>query len=352
MTKQQQQKQKKTKVGNPVSYNLTLPRNRPLTNQRLFSGKDIIVPDFSVSVTTFGADDYFINPRLNASFPSASLQSQRYDMYQFEELRFHYHPTSAVTTTPGVVILAWEPNANKGSPETLQQINAFECHSEGPSYSPNLSLSIPRNKLGGPRYTRFGPVGSDLNLYDTGKLIVAHDKCSLSAGYLTEGYIEVYYRIRFFNYHLEEQDPSQSRCAEARLINTVPMTTGVSAYLGFDSLGEDFGGDPRVRLTFPYGGMIVPPGKYLVNYWVTAVDDTSENFDLTVELRKNLTPLSPSVFTPSKSNVGGFISVTGSAVVQQNQDDDNVIFGLYVTLTGAAGELNIVGARMTFTALS
>jgi hypothetical protein len=355
MTKQQQQKQKKTKArtSNPVSYNLTLSKNKPLVNQRLFTGKDIIVPDFSVTVTTFGSSDHLINPRLEASFPSASLQSQRYDMYQFEELKFHYHPTSAVTTTPGVVILAWEPNANKGPPETLQQINAFESHSEGPAYSPNLVLSIPKNKLGGPRYTRYGPVGSDLNLYDTGKLIVAHDKCSTTAGYLTEGYIEVYYKIKFFNYHLEEQAPSQARCAEFRVITPKSFTTGMGKALWFDSVGSDFGGDPRVESN-PLGYVVVPPGKYLVDFYVTASDSAIEAFNMSVELQHNSAALSPPVYMANYSPVGGYLTVSGSVIVEQAPFDSHVAANwlLDVTLTGAAGTLNVIGSRMVFSALS
>lgn len=271
-------------------------------------------------------------------------------MYQFEELRFHYHPTTAVTTTPGVVILAWEPNANRGPPETLPQINAFEHHCEGPSYSPNITLTVPKNRLGGPRYCRAGPTGSDLNFYDTGRLVVAHDKCSTAAGYQTEGYVEVYYKIRYFNYHLEEADPFQSRAAEVRLISATPCTTGVQRSVGFDSIGEDFGGVDSLALNVSGDLLYVPKGMYHITFWATCLDSVSETFIATAEIHKNFLALSPAIYVTNTSAVGGYITVSGSGVI--TLDNETNTLSTKITLTGAAGTLSVVGARMSLVALS
>jgi hypothetical protein len=50
-------------------------------------------------------------------------------------------------------------------------------------------------------------------LYDTGSLIVGSDG---GPGSKT-GYVEVEYSIRFYNYHIEDTLPSQSRAAYATL---------------------------------------------------------------------------------------------------------------------------------------
>lgn len=334
--------------SNPVSYNVRLAPSVPLAQQRVYSGKDIIVTDFQ-GTSSFGSSDYALNPRLADKFPSASLTAQRYDMYQFDEITFKYHPTTAVTTTKGVMFLAWEPNANRGPPGTIAQINAFECHTEGPIYSPNLQLRIPKARLGGPRYCRAGPTMSDLNLYDVGRLVVASDDVTGSEG----GYVEVMYRIRFFNYHLEETSPVQNRCAELRLITAdQTLATGVATVIQFNSLAEDYNGDDTIALAS--GQVTLPMGKYLFQATISSTDDTSEVYSSYCTVRKNAATHVPNIYNTVKAAATGgsvFNLNTLSAVIES---DGNDVFDIQATLTGAAGTLKVVkdATRVTLLALS
>lgn len=336
--------------SNPVSYNARLAPNVPLVQQRIYSGKDIIVTDFQ-GVASFGSSDYALNPRLSDKFPSASLTAQRYDMYQFDELVFRFHPTTAVTNTPGVMFMAWEPNANRGPPDTIAQINAFECHTEGPIYNPNLTLRIPKSRLGGPRYVRAGPTMSDLNLYDTGRLVVASDDVTGSEG----GYVEVMYRIRFFNYHLEETTPVQNRVAEAtRLAGSgdQTVTTATKTTVLFDSLLEDFNGDDTIALAS--GLITLPSGKYLILTHVSCNNSANEVTEFLLEIEKNGASLGTPAKAWSNLNLGavnGKQNISTSAIVSSNGTDT---FSAAVTLTGATGVLKVLAgyARFEIIALS
>lgn len=330
--------------SNPVSYNPRLSPNVPLQQQRVYSGKDLIVTDFQ-GTSSFGSSDYALNPRLADKFPSASLTAQRYDMYQFDELIFRYHPTTAVTNTKGVMFLAWEPNANRGPPDTIAQINAFECHTEGPIYNPDLILRIPKNRLGGPRYVRSGPTMSDLNLYDTGRLIVASDDVASSEG----GYVEVMYKIRFFNYHLEETSPVQTRAAEAILITSdQTVSTGVQTTVGLNSLTEDFQGDDTIDLTS--GLVTLPKGKYLVTAQVSATTTADEETALFVDIYKDGAVISPRAFWAQKGKNLSRLAGSASAIISS---DGTTTVSLSVLMTGATGTLTLYqGSRMTILALS
>jgi hypothetical protein len=346
-------KRRQNNRSNPVSYNTTMSRTSPLTQQRVFSGKDLITA-YEAETGSFGANDYPLNPRLEDYFPSANLMAQRYDCYQFEELAFHWHPTTAVTTSPGIVILGWEPNANRSVPDSLAQMNAFEHHSEGPIYAPNLWLRIPKSCLGGVRFCRDGPTGSDLNLYDTGRIVIASQNSDNSAG--NDGYLEVYYRVRFFNYHLESNSPVQARCAEIVLI-TADDDQGASPvtdHVAFNSLREDFNGDFGDSL-LSSGAITLPPGKYkvdgLINYRLTGAGGT---WDIKVELQKDSAAVSPpieSVQHGSSSGATPQISFTFTGIVES---DGTNAFRVYVDggWTGPTNGVVIVGSRVIFSSLS
>jgi len=335
--------------NNPVSYNARLASSA-LTTSRTYSGKDIIVTDFT-GTSSFGASDYALNPRLPDKFPSASFAAQRYDMYQFEELVFHYHPTTAVTTSKGVMFLAWEPNANKGPPDTIAQINAFESHSQGPIYNPSISLRVPKNKLGPTRYCRAGPTGSDLNLYDTGRLIVASDDVVSGEG----GYVEVSYRIRFFNYHLEETSSVQSRMAASRLIiSDQPLTTGVPEIVSFNGLAEDFNGDDLFNVDL--GLISLPKGKYFINATIMAKDSANERFEVRYDLRKNGSTLSvPCFVRTSYAPPGAGLPIYATETITCIVDSDGTdTYDILATLVGATGTLSIIreATRVQIAALS
>lgn len=337
---------KKTKAkSNPVSFNPSLTRPSPLN--RVHAGRDIIVTTLS-GASTFTASEYCINPRLSDLFPSASLSATRYDMYQFEELSFHYHPTTAVTTTPGVLFLAWEPNAARGPPDSVAQISAYESNIQGPIYSPNLTLRVPKNKLGGMRYTRSGPTGSDLNLYDTGKLIVATD--AVTSGEC--GYIEVFYKIRFSNYHLEETSPVQNRIGELYRSGNWDFVSSVITPIPWNVITYDFCGG-GIQLD-PSGTFRLPTGVYHIVADVTFAIDPISAGQVFIEIYKNGAGLPQgsysSVFIPS--GTPGNWSLMTQATIGVHETDT-----LYISvLSGIASvgyqRLLTDTSRVTMTALS
>lgn len=343
-TPMQKSKPNKAKPSsNPISFNPLLRKSAP-SSSRVAAGKDIIVSDYTV-LSSFSASDYALNPRLEDKFPSANLTAQRYDMYQFEELAFHWFPTTAVTTSPGIVFLGWEPNANSGPPTTVTQINAFEHHIQTPVYKP-VTLRIPKNFLGPPRYTRSGPTGSDLNFYDTGRLIVASDH-----GDSKSGYVEVTYRIRFFNYHLERTTMVQSRLAEARRITTdQTFAAGTETTVEFNSLGEDFNGDDSIALA-SNGQITLPAGKYQVWIMVHLQNQVNEATVYNLYLEKDGATPVPDVFTQmSVPGVGALSTLHLQAVIDSNGTS---VFRVRASMAAATGPCDLVtGSRISILALS
>lgn len=273
------------KRGNPISYNPKLTYMSPGI-PRTLHGKDIIKDNvLTADPSAYKSEDVPINPRLSTSFPSASLTAARYDQYTFEELIFRYVPTTAVTTSPGVIFLAWEPNANRGAPQSISEINAYEFHVQGPLYSPNLELRVPKMHLPPPRYCRKGPTGSDLNFYDTGRLIVVTDDGE--TGTARGGYIEVRYKLRFFHYHLEETLVRQNRVAEFRASAT-SMTTNVEATMPFSpSDGETFGLTGAIVAGSNPGQWILPIGKYLIHLLLNSVSNGTTSLQCETALLKD-----------------------------------------------------------------
>jgi hypothetical protein len=190
---------------------------------------------------------------------------------------------------------------------------------------------------------------SDLVLYDTGRLIVASDKCDATG----EGYFEVDYRIRFFNYHLEEGSPIQNRVLVARLItSSQEVFTETEALVAFNSLTEDFGGDDTV--VNDGGSIRLPKGKYLVLATVGVQDDTAESYSLQTRIKKNAAALSPDAITFNEWASSGSVhphSTTIQGIVDSDGTDE---VGLYVTVEGNAGDFVIVKdtTTMTIVALS
>lgn len=326
---------------NPNSYNTSIARTRPISNQRTYSGKDLMVTSFTGS-STFESTCYSLNPRLPNRFASASLTASRYDTYEFEELIFRYQPTTAVTTTPGVVFMAWEPNANRAAPESVAAINAYEHHAEGPIYSPSLELRIPKSKLQGLRFTRAGPTSSDLNLYDTGKFIVASDAVTNSEG----GYFEVSYRLRFSNYHLEDTIPTQHRCGELVMSADQPLLANQTLTVAFDTITEEFGCDQE-SMTTTAGTITLPAGKFLFNCIVSNVSGTS-NSQFWIEMVKNGQPLVPPQIVYEQHTAGDYVTIPTMAVITSNGSDT---FAVRMRNGGGTSTMLAQGSVITVLAL-
>lgn len=167
--------------------------NRPIP------GSDIL-EDSYVSKTTFtdSLKGFDINPGLALSFPALSFQSKRFDFYEFTKLEFLWRPTSAITATKGMVILAFDPNPNARRPSDLGEIMAYEAV-VGESIYKTVKLSVPPSMLRGRRFIRYGPTKDHLTLFDPGMLLVANQGIETQANL---GVIEVHYTVKFSGYHL------------------------------------------------------------------------------------------------------------------------------------------------------
>jgi len=276
-------RQRQADASFPVAFSPKLGRNLPSVG-KISVGKDLIVDHFNCPESATGNfEEYIINPRWPTRFPSAHLTAQRYDMYMFEELEFRYFPTNATTISPGIIFMGWEPNANRGPPNTVAQINAFEHFTQGPVYGQGIRLRIPRAALSCMRYCRSSPVATDLNIYDTGRLIVGGDRSAPGAS--VGGYIEVYYRIRFSQYHLEDLSPYQSRMAllaPESSAETYPVPDSTKTTLP-TVLKECF--SPRGCIKpAGVGKWILPIGKYLVNAAVNYIGGNTNLLQTTTRL--------------------------------------------------------------------
>lgn len=295
----------------PAAFSTKLARSTPGV-PRVIHGKDIILANVTGSATP-NFQEIDLNPRLDTSFPSASLSAQRYDMYEFTSLRFRYFPTSASTTTTGIVFLGWEPNANRQAPpnssEGVQIINAFEYHTQGPLWSPNVQLNVDQRHLPPPRYCRHLPTGSDMNIYDTGSLIVGTD----GGPGTTVGYVEVEYSIRFYNYHLTDNNVSQSRAAYATLEIVTP---GATAKLT-PTFTEKFGND---QYDFVTGSeWTIPAGKYLLATMICA-DPSSFGTYADFQVTKNGSPVlitgAGDISAKTQFSLTGMIESNGSDIFE------------------------------------
>jgi len=174
--------------------------NRPIT------GTDIVIADYKVqdsfSDSLVGLE---VNPGLASSFPSLNLQAQRFDYYEFTKLTFVWRPTSAITSTKGMVVVAFDPNPNAREPSTLSEIMAYEC-SNAQSIYKNVQLNVPAHMLRGRRYVRHGAVKDHLCLFDPGMLVLATQGVAAADDNTELGVLEAHYTIRFSGYHLSGSD--------------------------------------------------------------------------------------------------------------------------------------------------
>jgi len=307
-------------------------------------GKDI-VHSAVIASPTFEVDSVALNPRLDDIFRSASLSAKRYDMYEFTELRFRYVPTAAVTTSPGVVFLAWEPNANRGQPDDgtdgVPVINAYEYHSEGPVYSETIELRVNPQHLPPPRYCRAGPTSSDLNFYDTGKLLIATDACSGTPGDgSTVGYVEAYYTIKFYSYHLEDTTPVQYKVAKSNFTDLATAASG--SELVPTSFTENFAGE--LAAVEGTGGWTLPPGKYLVRASSQLYASAAANITLTLK-------------EDASNVVSSTISDIGAANYTRNYIVEDIITSTgsenyTVVATATSGTITSNNGRLIIQALS
>jgi hypothetical protein len=166
------------------------------------------------------------------------------------------------------------------------------------------------------------------------------------------GYVEVVYKIRFFNYHLEEPTLVQNRCAELTRIGTAQgVATGVPSLVDWNAVVEDFGGWESISVTA--GTFPLPRGMYKFEVYLQTYDNTSELFTSNAAILKNGSALSVPANSTMKVPPTGSDQWCNHILYAIVQSDGNDTFSTQVTSTGAAGVLDIrVGSRLIITALS
>jgi hypothetical protein len=322
-----QMKVAKRATGVPAAY--VSMGGSSARKDRLDVGSDIIV-DSVLGNANFTCIGYSVNPGLAENFESLSKEAQRYDCYEFQELSFHFVGTTVITTTVGQIGLAFEPNPNSGVPTTQSKFTAYEAHVSSSVYKPDgLWLHIPKHMLAGRRYVRRGIEGSNLTLYDPGSLIVmVRDE----AGATTIGYVEVHYKVRFSNFHLEASAIpyrrnvlSVGRAADQTYVTTVPalwdIDTVVSGGLVHDITA---------------GVLTLDSGFYLVICDVVVSDTVNEICTALYDLQV-ASSTERIVTSVNTLNAGQRIDTFTCLIALS----DTSAVELYVTMTGAAGTLKV-----------
>jgi hypothetical protein len=290
----------------------------------------------------YADNSYPVNIGLSDLFASGSLEAARYDNVRYESLEFWWRPSKAVTTTVGQIGLALDPNPNSGDPGTLSKFQAYEISTGMNSvYDPKLVLRVKREALSGKYFIRCGPIGSDRILYDPGRLVIATQDCADDSSKL--GFVEVRYRVKFENFHLEPSLPIPYSLSVFNLSSTQTLTSTVGEVLNctevlIDGLDLDGGNSS--------GTITLPCGQYLVRAEIVATDTSAEAFSGSMELNYNSAMTSPRRFTSfaATSTAGGqtYLACTGYVV-----SDGTDTVGFKVTLTGAAGTLSLMTDRCT-----
>jgi hypothetical protein len=298
---------------------------------RLDEGVDVI------SDTVLGNSGYTalarpINPGLEECFPALSQEAKRYDCYEFLELSFRFVGTTVISTTVGQIGLAFDPNPHSMAPATQAKFSAYEAHIASSVYKPDgLTLRVPKHMLAGKRYVRYGIQGASLFLYDPGSLIImVRDEATADP----IGYVEVHYKIRFSNFHLE---PTASPVAHNALnVSKVATDTFVTATPGYWAFDTCTGVDGLEHVLVP-GALTLSRGVYRVTAVLECRDDTSEVFTALATIHLDT--------VPQLAQYSRVDAATGSTEITQVVVDlfiplsDTGDIQIEVVLNGAAGTL-------------
>lgn len=143
----------------------------------------------------FDCSRYSINPGMPL-FTAASSQADHYQRYTFRKLVFRYVPSDGSTGTKGTVYLALNYDPEEAVPSDLKELSTYTSMVNTRVYeTKSISLSRKDAFSDNPfKKVRCGPVGSNLNAYDTCLLLVAR-KDGADTGAI--GNIWVDYEIEF-----------------------------------------------------------------------------------------------------------------------------------------------------------
>jgi hypothetical protein len=274
-----------------------------------------------------------INPGLEERFPSLSQEAKRYDCYEFLELSFRFIGTTVISTTVGQIGLAFDPNPHTQAPSSQARFSAYESHVSSSVYKPDgLTLKVPKHMLQGRRYVRYGVEANTLFQYDPGMLIVmVRDEANQDA----IGYIEVQYKIRFSDFHLEPTaTPVSHRVLQISKTANQNLVSSVEGDWAFDVCS----GVDGMEHTLAAGVLTLYAGVYRIHVLLDVNDNAAELFVATLDVDSNAvskftqTVVNAATATSERTQVFGMVVVASS---------DSMAITIPVTLTGAAGLLTI-----------
>ncbi len=248
------------------------------TTPKVFNGKRMIRVSHRELVstisgnTTFGVNQYYLNPGLAASFPWLSTIAGSFEQYRFTRLKFHY-VTRAPTSYKGSILMAPDYDSLDSVPSTeiiaSQMDGAVE---DSPWKEQTLVLNVQDMFPMGPRkYIRTGLISStDLKTYDAGQIFVCTVSCDDTSAL---GKLWVDYEVEL---HIP-QNPSNAGAgnvgglASYQLVGGAQaLATGVAEDVIFDN--ENYN---TLGVTRSSGVYTIPPGSYLVSSVVNVADSES-----------------------------------------------------------------------------
>jgi len=157
--------------------------------------RELLVSSY-VASSQFSVDSRIaLNPGLS-SYSSGSPMgtwlpsiAKNYDRYRFKKLMFHF-TTYAATTTPGMIVMSYDPNPENANPSTLAEAqNSFFRNG---SIHDNVTFDVTSKLPTDFKFTRSGPV-TTLTTYDAGFVNFS----SIGSTGTAVGLIEVEYVVEF-----------------------------------------------------------------------------------------------------------------------------------------------------------
>lgn len=312
-------------------------------------GNDIIADDYMVhSEFTTSLRGIEVNPGLSSSFPSLFYQSKRFDYYEFTKLQFVWRPTSAITATKGMAILAFDPNPNAREPADLGEIMAYEASVAESIYKP-VRLNVPLHMLKGRRYVRHGAKKDHLSLFDPGMLILANQGVDSEDDNTTLGVVEVHYTVKFSGYHLSGSEalaPPQLLLCNLVANQQVTTAAGAERLILDDGTNYDMPRGLAASVDKDTGKITMPKGLFKITLQSgIGITTNATGGYVVLNLYKGSNGATPTAIT---SSLGGGImihdidgtkaweSMTGTTYVECEQDD---VLEIWATCNGAGGDV-------------
>jgi len=178
-----------------VGYRIVAGGNARTAATRI-THKDVLDAHVTVS-NTFAFSEYIMNPGNNITFPWLAPLARRFELFEIDDLCFHYTPTAS-TSENGTVALYWEPDWNDPVPTDMSSMLNSEFVAGGSAWLSH-SLRIPK-RMFSPRNTNAKRVRTDNTAdteresHDAGRFFVVSEGGS---GSQDIGILSVSYTFRF-----------------------------------------------------------------------------------------------------------------------------------------------------------